>query len=166
MINARQALYLARKHHEGQKRYHGGDYIWHVIAVAQHPGVIQAGEELYACALLHDIVEDTDVTLEQLAQFGASDWQLEVIENVTHRPNEPNTDYMDRVMSDPGSTMVKLADSLHNYDEIPMLGMLDGKNPNGEEWAETAERLRKKYRRNIKALEEALGVDVRQRLIK
>lgn len=167
MMNARMALYLARKHHGGQKRDTGEDYVWHCVAVAQHSGVIGAGEELYAAALLHDIVEDTDMTLEGLGNRGASDYQLQVIDNVTHRPNEPRADYLERVCSLEGSAMVKLADSLHNYDGLPFLSGLEGNAPSGETWADCAARRRKKYQNNVKILEDFLGVhpDYRTRFI-
>ena len=161
MISARMALKIARDAHEGQVRKHGDDYIWHCIAVAHHSIVLGHGEWLVACGLLHDTVEDTDVTLDWLRLLNASPEQLQVLEAVTHTPGEPNEDYLSRIVeAGPGAMAVKLADSAHNYDELPMILALGPAPTNGETRQQTYDRLRAKYQRNIKLLENALEIPV------
>ncbi len=80
-------------------------------------------DEASACvALLHDIVEDTDVTLEQLAQ----DFPPEVIQAVallTHNPQESYFEYVRKIRGNRIATVVKLADLEHNSDETRLLGV-------------------------------------------
>ena len=57
--------------HKGQKRQSGEDYIYHPLAVAMILGGMQMDSRTIIAAILHDVVEDTSITLEQLAgQFG------------------------------------------------------------------------------------------------
>lgn len=63
-------LEFATKAHEGQKRkYTDEPYINHPIAVAKMVEELYGGQDLQAAALLHDVVEDTDVTFETLRAF-------------------------------------------------------------------------------------------------
>jgi len=67
-----RAYKTAEKHHEGQKRKSGEDYITHPLAVARILADLGSGPATIAAALLHDTVEDTDYSIEQLrTDFGA-----------------------------------------------------------------------------------------------
>src|SRR5690606_2372115 len=66
----RKAFDLALEHHKDMRRKSGEPYIYHPIAVAQIAAEeIGLGTTSIVCALLHDIVEDTDVTLEELERI-------------------------------------------------------------------------------------------------
>jgi len=107
-----KALKLARKAHDGQEDKGGQPYIYHLITVSD--GV--EGEIEKVVALLHDIVEDTDYTLEKLKTQGFSDEVVSAIDCLTKRKNEIYEDYLRRVSSNVHSTRVKIADLKHNMD--------------------------------------------------
>ena len=68
------------------------------------------------CALLHDVVEDTDTTLEDLAEMGFPPAVTEVLRLLTHDPSVPYFDYVAALASHPVAKQVKLADLRHNSD--------------------------------------------------
>lgn len=62
MNNILKAIEFARRAHEGQKRkYTGEDYIWHPIEVATIVSTVEHNEDMLVAAILHDVVEDTEV---------------------------------------------------------------------------------------------------------
>ncbi|PIQ76200.1 hypothetical protein COU78_01425 [Candidatus Peregrinibacteria bacterium CG10_big_fil_rev_8_21_14_0_10_49_24] len=128
----RKALQTAKKAHEGQKRASGSPYIEHPIAVAHILKGIHAGEETIAAALLHDTVEDTDITIEDIKKdFGPTVAKL--VEGVTKvekiekdiGPNERNMQSIRKMFRAMGHDMrvifIKLADRLHNMQTIDHL---------------------------------------------
>lgn len=72
IAKVRQAFDLAARAHEGTMRKSGEPYIFHPLAVAQIAvGELGLGATSAVCALLHDVVEDTDITLEDIEdKFG------------------------------------------------------------------------------------------------
>lgn len=107
-----EAMKLAYKAHHGQVDKGGIPYIFHPYHLAE-----QMPDEYTTCvALLHDVVEDTDVTLEELAKI----FPREVVEAVavmTHGEDEPYLDYVQRISANPIARIVKLADLHHNSDQ-------------------------------------------------
>ncbi|MCI9530575.1 MAG: bifunctional (p)ppGpp synthetase/guanosine-3',5'-bis(diphosphate) 3'-pyrophosphohydrolase [Lachnospiraceae bacterium] len=114
----KKAMKIAYDAHRGQVDAGGVPYVFHPLHLAE-----QMEDEASACvALLHDIVEDTDVTLEQLAQ----DFPPEVIQAVallTHNPQESYFEYVRKIRGNRIATVVKLADLEHNSDETRLLGV-------------------------------------------
>jgi GTP pyrophosphokinase len=118
-----QAYELARKAHAPQKRKSGEPYILHPIAVATI-----AAEELsldtdsVMCALLHDVVEDTEYTTEDIKeQFGENVAYLVGVvtkqKKVQYKMSKQVDNYeqlLDSIQSDIRALMVKIADRLHN----------------------------------------------------
>ena len=106
-----KAMVLAYHAHHGQFDKGGVPYIFHPIHLAE-----QMDDEISTCvALLHDTVEDTDVTLEDLAK----DFPAEVVNAVrllTHAEDVEYFDYVRAIKSDPIAAKVKLADLTHNGD--------------------------------------------------
>ena len=135
------ALKCAWEAHLGQLDKSGLPYIFHPYHLAE-----QMDDEVScAAALLHDVVEDTDVTLEQLRQR----FPAEVTDAVALLTHDKTTDYLDYVRAlraNPVAKKVKLADLAHNSDQS-RLG-----------WAsvspEQLRRLREKYARAKELLEE------------
>ena len=73
-------------------------------------------EETTIVALLHDVVEDTDYTIEDLRAMGFSNRILEAIALMTHAPEVPYMDYVAQIKTNPIAKAVKLADLRHNCD--------------------------------------------------
>ena len=107
-----KALQLATVAHKGQIDKAGADYIKHPIAVAESLGT----EDEQTAALLHDTVEDTEVTLDDLKSEGFSFAVLKAVDCLTRRDHEPRDTYLQRVAEDPLAVKVKLADLAHNSD--------------------------------------------------
>lgn len=96
----------------------GMPYIIHPLHIAEQMDT----EAETVVALLHDIVEDTYVTLEALLREGFSQEIVDAVDAITHRKNEPYKDYLVRVKANPLARKVKLADIAHNMDETRFSG--------------------------------------------
>ena len=107
-----KAYEIAAAAHAGQVDKAGNDYINHPLTVAS----FVAADDEKTVALLHDVVEDTPVTLQDLRDAGFSEAVVHAVDCVTKRDGEPLADYLCRVKSDPLATVVKLADLRHNSD--------------------------------------------------
>ena len=107
-----RALEIARKAHIGQVDKAGAPYINHPIKVASM--VDEPDEKMVA--YLHDVVEDTDVSLEDLRKEGFDETVIVAIDCITHREGEPRDEYLERVKSNRLARVVKLADLKHNSD--------------------------------------------------
>lgn len=91
-----RAFKFAEKAHEGQKRLSGEPYITHCLAVAEILIDLQVPPEMIAASLLHDTVEDTSVTLEELEnKFSAEIAKL--VDGVTKLTNLPRVSRADQV---------------------------------------------------------------------
>src|SRR5690606_33562093 len=120
----RKAFDLALEHHKDMRRKSGEPYIYHPIAVAQIAAEeIGLGTTSIVCALLHDIVEDTDVTLEELERiFGKK--VARIIDGLTKISGifDPNSSMQAEnfrkmlltLADDVRVILIKLADRLHN----------------------------------------------------
>jgi hypothetical protein len=106
------ALQIAVKAHAGQKDKSGEPYIFHPIRVMQRCSTPKAK----IVALLHDTVEDTDVTFEELEAAGFDSGTLGALRLVTHEKDVPYDEYIDALMHDPVAVEVKLADLEDNSD--------------------------------------------------
>ena len=110
--NISKALEIATRAHKNQVDKAGKPYINHPKAVARMLGT----EETQTVALLHDVVEDTSVTLDELKEAGFSDDIITAVDCLTQRDRERREEYIMRVARNPLATMVKLADLKHNQD--------------------------------------------------
>ena len=108
----KKALRLACRAHEGQLDRCGLPYIFHPYHLAE-----QMDDEVSATvALLHDVVEDTPYTLDDLRAEGFPEEVLDGVALLTHDPAVPYMDYVRRIRSSPLATKVMLADLRHNSD--------------------------------------------------
>lgn len=114
-----QAEAFARKHHEGQVDKLGVAYIFHVADVASR--ISEANEYVVAIAWLHDVVEDTEATLNEIEQmFGAR--VRDGVDAMTKRAGEDYfVDYLPRLMKNPDAVTVKVVDASHNLAKVPLL---------------------------------------------
>lgn len=106
------AFEIAKEAHAGQTDKAGLDYILHPLQVAAE---VTTDEEK-AVALLHDIIEDTDVTASELLAKGLPDNVVEAVEALTKKHNQNYAAYMAGVKKNRLATAVKLADLKHNSD--------------------------------------------------
>ena len=113
----KKAMILAYRAHHGQADYNGVPYILHPIHLAEQM------EDEVSCiaALLHDIVEDTDVTMEELAEEFPSE-VIEVLQLLTHVPGQDYFDYIRNLKDHPIARRIKLADLAHNSDQTRCIG--------------------------------------------
>lgn len=100
---------IAIRSHRGQKDKCGIAYIKHPLAVA----ALVRGRTLKTIALLHDVVEDTDVTLEQLAKLFPAN-VVAAVDAISRREGERYFDYVCRCNRNRLAKVVKLADLAHN----------------------------------------------------
>lgn len=104
------ALSIATDAHSGQTDKAGRPYIEHPLHVAES----METEAETCAALLHDVVEDTDWTFDDLASAGIPSDVIEALKLLTHDPSIPYLDYVRQVKSNPIAVKVKLADLRHN----------------------------------------------------
>ena len=112
-----KAMKIAYAAHHGQLDYNGIPYIFHPIHLAE-----QMDDEISCCAaLLHDVVEDTAVTMDDLAkEFPAE--VIDVLKLLTHNDNVEYFSYVREIKSNPIAKKVKLADIAHNSDQTRCIG--------------------------------------------
>ena len=106
------ALSIARKAHEGQLDKAGVDYIEHPIYVASQVDT----EEEKAVALLHDVIEDSPVSAEELLQAGLPETVVTAVQVLTKKKEKDYQTYLENVKSNSLARVVKLADLKHNSD--------------------------------------------------
>jgi len=113
MATIEKALQIAARSHEGQKDKEGQPYILHPLRVMSRV----EGEEAQIVAVLHDVIEDTSVTLDDLRQAGFGERIVAAVLCVTHRKEESYADYVVRCKKDEIARQVKLAD-LHDNTRL------------------------------------------------
>lgn len=102
------ALKLAAAAHEGQLDKQGAPYITHPLRVMAR--VEPHGLDAQIVALLHDVLEDSETTADDLRAAGFADPVVDAVTRLTHRPGEPYADYVVRCAGSPLARAVKLAD--------------------------------------------------------
>lgn len=109
-----QARTLGEIAHRGQVDKLGEPYFNHPLAVADK---LDPEDHLgRATAYLHDVLEDTDVTIPVLRWMGLPFAVVEAVQVLTHAPHEPNETYWLRIRLNPLALRVKAADIAHNLD--------------------------------------------------
>ena len=107
------SILLAVRAHEGQKDKAGQPYILHPLRMM----VRLHGEAERIAAVLHDVVEDTSYTLDDLRGLGYSGDVLHALDCLTRREAETYDDFLCRVIGNPIALRVKVADLEDNMDE-------------------------------------------------
>ena len=116
--NTRRAMDIAYKAHNGQVDKSGVPYIFHPIHVAEQ----MLTEEECIVALLHDVVEDTEVTFEQLEKE-FSPTVIEALKLLTHDKSVEYMEYVRKLKNNPIARKVKLFDLCHNSDSTRLKEM-------------------------------------------
>ena len=135
----KMALKLCFEAHKEQVDKSGMPYVFHPFHLAEQMNT----EETTIVALLHDLVEDTDYTIEALVDMGFDKSITDAIALMTHADNVAYMDYVRAIKDNPIAKTVKLADLKHNSD-LTRLDTID----------EKALSRREKYLKAIAILEE------------
>ena len=133
------AMKLCFEAHKDQTDKTGLPYIFHPFHLAEQ----MQDEDAIVLALLHDVVEDSEYTLEDLRKFGFSSRVLTALALLTHDPQVPYMDYVRQIRENPLATKVKLADLRHNSDMTRL-----------DEVSQADRRREEKYQAAIRLLEE------------
>ena len=108
----KKALKLSFEAHKNQIDKSGMPYVYHPFHLAEQ---MQTEEETIV-ALLHDVIEDTDYTIDDIKASGFSDQVIEALMLMTHDESVPYMDYVKTIKNNSIATEVKLADLKHNSD--------------------------------------------------
>lgn len=107
-----KAIQIAAKAHEGQKDKAGQPYILHPLRV-----MFRTNSEIERiCAVLHDVIEDTPITLQMLRDEGFTPEVLNVLELLTKGSGESYDDFISRILTNETACRVKLADLADNMN--------------------------------------------------
>lgn len=133
------AFRVAARAHEGQADKAGEAYISHPSRIAARLLCDGHRDQIVAAGLLHDVVEDSGISIDQLRHLGFPEDVLEIVEALSRREGERPDAYYARVKAVLGAVLVKDYDIDDNSDphRIKILRLLG--------FEELADRLVKKY---------------------
>ena len=123
--------------HEGQVDKLGAAYIGHPARVAGHARALGGSPEAIAAAWLHDVIEDCEVSAEDLRNSGIPETVIEAVQLLSKRPGQSLVEYCAKVRGNSLALLVKQADLADNTD-LERTSQLD---------SVTRQRLAEKYRR-------------------
>lgn len=109
-----KAIEIAERAFEGKTDSRGEPYVNHSIRVMDR---METDDEKIV-AMLHDVVEDSEMTLRDLQEAGFRRELLEAVEQLTKKPNMTYFDYIDDISGSELATKVKLAEIEDNMDEV------------------------------------------------
>lgn len=112
MATLERAIEIATSAHEGQFDKGGNPYILHPLRVMAR----MQTNVLRIIAVLHDVVEDTEVTLDDLRVEGFSEIEIAGVDAMTRRPGETYREFITRVKLNQEARQVKIADIEENMD--------------------------------------------------
>lgn len=115
------ALNLCFEAHRNQRDKNGMPYVFHPFHLAEQ----MKDEKTTIVALLHDVVEDTDITLDDIRNMGFDDEVVAAIGLMTHASDIPYMEYVAEIKKNPISKAVKLADLRHNSDTTRLDNITD-----------------------------------------
>lgn len=133
----KKAIKLMFEAHKNQVDKSGIPYVFHPWHVAES----MQDEDSVVVALLHDVVEDTNITIDDLKKEGFNSKVIEALEKMTHNKNTDYYEYIKTIGSNELATKVKIADLMHNMD-YTRLEIIDKK----------AEEKLKKYKKSLNYL--------------
>ena len=109
---------IAFKNHKDQVDKAGTPYIFHPMYVAMQ----MTTEETVCVALLHDVIEDSNMTISDLRNLNFPEPILEALSLMTHDKSVPYFDYIEKIKGNPIARQVKIADLKHNSDLSRLVG--------------------------------------------
>jgi (p)ppGpp synthase/HD superfamily hydrolase len=123
MATLEKAILIAAQAHEGQKDKSGAHYILHPLRMMMR----METEAAMIAAVLHDVVEDSEWTLDQLRGEGFSEEVLQAVDCLTHRDGESYDDFIARVRTNAIAWRVKVADLEDNMN-VKRIGQITPKD--------------------------------------
>ena len=141
---SKNAFKLCFEKHKEQKDKTGLPYVFHPFYLATQ----MDDEYSTVCALLHDVVEDSDVTFDDLEKYGYPIEIIDALKLLTHNSDDDYFDYVRKVCTNKLALKVKIADLKHNSD-LSRLDVID-------EWALKRQ---EKYKKALKLIKELTGID-------
>ena len=136
MATLERAILIAAEAHRGQKDKAGKPYILHPLRMM----LLMESETEMIVAALHDVVEDTYWTIDDLKKEGFSEQILNAVDCLTQKENETYEEFIERIMRNPTARNVKLADLEDNLDMTRIAA------PTAEDW----ERQKKYHRARLR----------------
>jgi len=150
MPTIEETISFIKRAHAGQTDKAGNDYYLHPIAVMKRLPV-EVDDEVRLAALLHDVLEDTPYTRQQLSEMGYSERTLVAVELVSHKSGDQRT-YSEKIggiiaSGNKDAMQVKFADMSENSDSARLALLHPAKR----------EYLLEKYSAPLKALRQAVS---------
>lgn len=117
MSNLQEAINIALIAHKNQTRKNGTPYILHPLRVM----LKQTSEKSMTAAVLHDVIEDSEITLNDLKNYGFNDEIIEIVRLLTHVKNQSYDEYIQNIIKNPIAVKIKIADleDNMNLEELP-----------------------------------------------
>jgi (p)ppGpp synthase/HD superfamily hydrolase len=112
MAMLERAIQLATQAHQGQHDKAGAPYILHPLRIMFR----MVSEAEMIVAVLHDVIEDSEITLSDLRRAGFAEPIVAALDCLTHRAGETYDEYIERIMSNPLAVRIKVADVEDNMD--------------------------------------------------
>ena len=132
-----RALQLSYNAHKNQEDKSGIPYVYHPYHLAEQ----MTDEYSVAVALLHDVVEDSSLSLADLVAEGFPQPVIEAVALLTHDKTVPYTDYIEKIKMNPIARAVKLADLRHNSDLSRYRTVDDEARRRAQKYADAIQRL-------------------------
>jgi len=135
MLN--KAIEIANRAHAGQVDKAGAPYILHPLRVM----MTRSKEIERICAVMHDVVEDSNITLDEIRVEGFSEDVITVLDCLTKRAGESYDDFIDRILVNETACHVKLADLYDNMDISRIANPTEKDRERIKKYQEAAERI-------------------------
>ncbi|MBF5080050.1 HD domain-containing protein (plasmid) [Paracoccus marcusii] len=131
-MDIERAIQIAADAHRGQKDKMGQPYILHSLRVM----AACSSEAERIVAVLHDVVEDSEWTLDALRQEGLSGDLVAAVDAMTRRAGETYADLVDRAARNPIARAVKIADLRDNLDASRLVDSTDADQQRARKYSE------------------------------
>jgi (p)ppGpp synthase/HD superfamily hydrolase len=118
MSDLAKAIALTAEKFKNKYDKGGEPYILHCLTVMN--GVAQHGHEVMMIGVMHDLIEDTDVTDDDLRVMGFSERVVKGVVTMTHLPDEDYMTYIKRISENPDAVLCKREDLTHNSSILRM----------------------------------------------
>jgi len=132
-----KAIEIATRAHTGQVDKAGVPYILHPLRVM----LARTNELERICAVLHDVVEDSDITFDDLRKEGFTEDILTVLDCLTKRKGESYDEFIDRILKNESACHVKLADLCDNMNLSRIENPAQNDEARIEKYIKAAERI-------------------------